>query len=1277
MIYLRRLAFLWFGAVLLGSLGLYWLYGSWAGHAGRSPSDLYVPGDFGTRDPLLRLVRVPAVPGAERRACFAIERLRQAAAPDTVCSGDGAELVWVGRGALSVRVGEDGTPGASLAGARFTVDDWIGSGADPEQEASPRFPLRGYGIAFQAARVVACPASGAGGGVACIRVHDRLGRLALARAAGGSPAGDTRLAYDSTYEIRSGDEVWLGLVPFQATVRPRAKGAAPWLGLVRLDHLRPGAGDTTTGVFLHRGGDRRWLGRLWPVDPPEAEAAQPDTVFVQPLAVRYTPGHLSRQRTNYELEDVVQRLVDGEWLCLDQLDGTPRLVWRPLDLPGCEGAAGTVAYTDAAAEDYRIGRDPRLLGSRLVEQSNRLLAKREYLQDPSLLPLAFEWGLHRPDSATAEEPVPLRLWGVRFGATRLRSGADTTAPVAPALTLRTSTARHLIQLFSADTLLADLYLPPGVRVTGGGVPGGSVCLERGTPGSGAVALDAADGGHHPLGHLSVAGRPARLHWMPAGSRCGGCQLGVAAGAGDTTLAVQTLTECPGIRGGAGPAPTRMRLRSGEELAWNAGEVRLRYVRRGDPPWIALTDPVTRERRFAQEFYGPGGLEPVIGNAAGTRGVEASLRAFVRDGGSARALELSLDGDLQLAAARIVDQIARLKIDSASVPPSLEREAQVSAVVLDAWTGEVLAAVNWSRAGARALRASPPNAWELGSGQATAVPNAAFAREEAVGSVFKIAAAYALANTGMVVGRPVGPHSEAWREVDPGGHAGGALYLATASPRGQQRGPTPRQCSTGPHLLPASDSGFTTGTFVQRFARSCNTFFVMTGLRLASHTPAHLRPTTSGAAHPSADTLLVRNAADQKLTLVLSAAPTLADRIRDGLEGDARAGPTAAPHSIYGVLFRAGFHPQPAPQVDVPAGEYGFVHAGRDVRVPLSTGWFDAPAFMAPTLEPGAAFSYPSLPSAGRLDERAVLGRSAVERYGGAVWAVTRPQGEGRPETGFAQLMIGQSLQASALGMAVLYAPAARRDGRAVRPCLFRAACGDSSRTGPVVLDVTPRGQAWVVNEALRAVVTDSGTAAGKLHRAGLDGLFRQWGGKTGTYQRVVTAWPDFLGSERAWEDLVARACGVTGVAAPDVGQLARALARTSPPLADAVLHLAADTPGAALGAVACEARVRPLVPGGIHNYRLTRATRALDEAAVRVRGLQRRDSTIDFHAFALVSPPARGGWPARGGAAEAEGLVVVVLVDHRADIAVEIGGRMAAAAERWAAAAGRSVPRSN
>ncbi len=1266
--FLRRLVIFFAALLFLGLSGLGLLLFRWSGDRGEPPAGrLYVHGDFAGSGPLATLR-----PAGRGSACYRVEVEGGSAAAE-VCRGKRLRL-WVEDALLDLSVGARGVPRVSIAGLRAREGDWLGSLADPNRP-HPRFPLRAAGVPSMAARVVACPPPSPSAPL-CLESHDRLGRLAVAGTGGRVEV----LGSGEVHPLHPGDALWLGLVAFAVDVEGAGENG-PALVLDRVDRLRPRHVRSPKAVDL--GGDRRWLGRLWHSEAPDPGLQTPERFEIHPMRVRYTTYDLSRQRTNFEGEDVLQRLIDGGWLCLETVGpaAEPRVAWRPLDRPGCtfppggdRSASLTAGITPSIVEDYRRARfgDLSYLAGSLVNAAGAALAERSYLEDATGLPFVFDWRLGYGASRAADgrrvpQPVPRSLWGVRFGSTRqIRRSPDFRRGLPPTVLPRATTARHLVQLLGDGELVASFYFPgddnpdedsPG-EDNAGAAPRGALCLGRHrSDGAEAVSYRPSSGSHLPLGSAAFGDDPRTGSWSPdPDAPCAGCRLALEvrqSAEGESELVFAFEGEC-NLEGGA--------LRHGEELTWGAH--RLRYVERGDGPWLAATDPGTGRRHFAEEFYLRGLLQPLLGDAAALSGIEAALREYLQDTGEVgiprdlASLELTIDGDLQLQAAAIVEALARPQIAGDDPQP---HRVSVTAAILDARGGDLLGLVNWSSLGSEQGRRSAwvrPTTWELGSGQADVLENVALLRRRAIGSTMKITGSYALLNNGLAAGGELdGATGRSFLEAPVGR---GRLYLdrGVAGER-----PSPRRCSTGPHFLPASDAGFTADTFVARFAASCNNFFVLTGFRHAAGRPARLSsprlPPPDGAG--PGELLIDRRRRDQPIMVHPSPeVQSLAERIRDGLAADFAA-ESRLPRSVFGVLLRLGFQPRPDlfPVPGEAPAELRLDHRGQPVVMPLAHGWFAPgdpgnPGPATPALRPGRDFSYLGIASPGRMDEATVRGEPVHEVYDGEAREVRR-LAEGRADVQYSMLMIGQSsVEASAVGLGLLYAPAARQDGRAVSPCLFRANCGPQ-RAGARVIDGPA---AEVLNRALSGVVR-YGTAAGGFRRVGRRELAgRGWGGKTGTYQVEVQELVGLSAAE--WERLRAWACGVGGVERPVIH-------RGGSRAAELAAALGAAPAGSALGARTCEDPDLPLNPAGVQAYGGGEMPARLDELAAELaRSAETEIET--YHSFVALVPPARGAEDE--GDRTAEGMIVAVMVDRQTadgSLAVQIGGELAAAVERWVA----------
>ncbi len=1257
----RRFTFTVVLLILMSLTGLCQLAFRWTGSSGAPPlMRLYVHGDFPQGQALAWLRLEPQTAGSETPTCYrvtiatelehAAPRTAQPAVgqasgaspsaapyldPFLVCEGQ-RRVFWAGDARLEIRLSTGGVPSAALVGFRPRTGDWLGSLADPRSpERSPRFPLRDYGVPGLAARLIECPgtggsgAAGGSGGRLCLRIEDRLARTAVTRAGGGAETG---LRFGDLVELRPHDRLWLGLLELEVQSAAGAAPAGVGLYFEREARLRPGGRRTAVAG----GGDRRWLGRPGHIEVPDP-APRPDPLpryELYPMRDRYQSGHLSRQRTSFEGEDVVQRLIDGQWLCLDEASGgSPQVAWRPLHQPGCgTGSSRVRAQRASAVEIYQRARygDIGFLARNLIDTTNQAFEQRLYLRDPTALPLAFQWGLqHDPTRGElSPQPWPLALWGVRFGTTRQQRQTDNEGRLPlPEIVPRASTARHLLQVWRGDQLEASFFLPLTAAE-------GSLCLGSPT-GAGWQEYSARAGRHLPLGAVAFSRGPDRGSWAGAAAAgCGGCRLKL------TPVGVEPdSASC-----------SELALSDTGRYAWRGFDIR--YVRRG-PPWLTVTDPGNGRRLFAQEMYSEAGMAPLLGDVAGLSGVEAALRQH-RDRGDAPASrhELTVDGDLQLSALSVIDYHARSLIPATGGDD--DRKVKISAVILDAESGAVLSAVNWSRAGSDYLARDErlePTAWELGSAQVTGAENAAFLRRGAVGSTMKIVSAYALLNNDLQPGPDTTRDSGGVAEVS--GTSGGRIgEMGLARVEGGPDSPAERGC-TGIHVLPSLDSHFNQSTFIRRFAESCNNFFVLSGLRHAGSRPLSLdrfQPIRGNV--PPADRLSIEaELGDLVLRHPSFDELALADRIREGLAEDAAS---ELPRSWFGVLYRLGVQPQPGLELEEKvASSFHFEHQGALVSLPPAASWFAAGAGTAPELEPGDQFNYPAIPSPGRFDETTIQGPPVKEVFGGQHLEVRRLAEDGDwADVQYSMLIIGQSsLELSALGLATLYAPAARRDGRAMQPCLFTDNC-DASGAGERVFDTRT---APILRQALQAVLGPGGTAAGSLEN-GRRLLDAGWGGKTGTFEVdvPVRAYGGMKG--RQWRQLKAYLCGVEGVAPVRYDNA------SFPRLG----RLAAAGRGRGLGAGACEDDSWPLNPGGVQRYNSDDLPSVLDEVADCFAANTSRKS---FKSFVMVAPPTA--------AANVQGLVVAVIADHpvtdRASraIAIRIGSDLAAAAQRWAEVAGR------
>ncbi|WP_420129151.1 hypothetical protein [Longimicrobium sp.] len=1236
--------------VVLTAMGVYWQACYWRGERGTPPSTrLYLPGRFDHEGPLFR-VRV--TPGPR---CVDVEPV----APRVdVERGSGSPAcarsvhVWVEDARVEIALDTRGIPVLSIAGARLFRGAVVGSSFAPEEGVA--VPLRSYAVPAAAGVVEGCPGAPS---TVCLRVDDRLGRLALLRVPNG-PAKDCAVAPTDTvarvtgdnplragqfYPLRTGDELWLGLAAYCTRV---------------VDDPRRGP-----GIELHQrpaprqGGRSAWLSRLWPTERPErpASGAIPDSMYtVFAYAALHTPRNLTRERRSLEAEDVLQAVIDAEWLCYSP--ATLRVEWRPLERPGCD------APVPRGGDDraYRRARNSNLAGliTRVVERTNRLLGEDALLTEPSALPLAFEWELQYRDSPPVGvqpvQPRPVRLWGVRFGSlvssTREPHRRESALPP---VVLGPPGARHVVHLERLGAPPLRLTLPTP-RVAGGSPGARRICIGP----HGARALGGTPGTTLPLGFVGIAEDGAAPGWSadPA-TRCDGCRLSIADSAeAGGSLRVQTSGPCDALRARGAPIPAAYRWAPGDTLFWEGrSRVQFRHEFLPHGAVVATTDGRTGRRAYARDYYLDAGAAPVVGDPWALAGVEKALRdhaAAVPPGGATAPVALTLDPDLQWAAFSIVAQIA----DAAVHAPERRPGPAVSAVIFDAERGAVLAAVNWPLTEAVRAPDSPPaaSAWDLDSGQTTPFQNAAFTRRGPVGSTAKVTGLYLLANTrGSLPGAGT---------VELAGE--GRLPLVFRDRAGGRREEAVLNVSAGAgrcrHVLPADGIHFSREDVAFQFRESCNSFFQLVGVQYAGAPAAPLRAGNGARRQGDPHTADVA-AAGGALQVFTPGRNWLYGRILAGLAADGN--PARPPSSLSGTLFRAGFQPVPG-GADwlAPSSGLSLRYRGAAVEVPLVNDWLDGgPSGVQ--LVPGRDFNYPSVPSPGTFWEDTVGSTPEIETFLRDGTAEVRRIGRNeavfgpRADAGLGFLMIGQGhYRSSALGLAALYGPAAHSRGWAVSPCLVESGCA-GPRSGRLVLDPTGRE---VVTAALQAVVR-AGTAwralapdvRGELVAAG-------WGGKTGTITPPPPPGSRVLPGEFDWPKHLWHACGVRGVPLPPPDErgagLHAALAKRGSSLpADSLLSIFVGAPGRGAGASACEA----LNPGGVQRFAPLGWADLLDRAA-SVFGPRAgaAESAESHHAFVAVAPP-RPGWPSSG-------IVVVVIVDDAADIAVEIGGELARAVERWA-----------
>lgn len=1244
----RRSAFLFLLLSLTPFGGLAVMF-KWYGDRGDpTTSRLYVPlrGESGGA-----LVSGDPVPG--KPLCYAVHDVAVSGKQQEVCYEKPLRLRLKEGATVLIAVGSTGAPSVSVVGGDFATDDWIGSNASLTGQ-NPRIPLRSYGAPGKAAQVVTCTqpllAAATTDSVWCIRVVDRLRRLAIVNAQGAV----RRLGVDSTYLLQAGDQFWMGLAPYDVGAAAETPTARPTLQLTLRTRHDPDGAD----------GDRRWLGRMMPIDLVDSDTARPanaprEAFAVYPMHVRYTLRNLSRQRTDFEAEDLVQRMVDAELLCLNAPDS--RVVWRTVGSPGCitRYAVPDTSSTRLQA-DYDLARVGFLapLVSRLVERTNALISTRDYLRDPSRLALDFDWEMrelpHTIGVAVGEspmQPAPRELWGVHHGATRASLDPRVIHSSAKTVSFSGGTSTVMVDVLQRGRKLVEFAAqnPRGKAV---GTLLGAVCV------GGAVANGVAPisrtallgvGGVHANGALTWAADQA--------ARCAsGCRIELQAhDMTGRTLQFQSGTGCR-----IPPRKLSMKgklnvLDVGDSLETGIANMVLRFRFRGEQPLAAWKPAGNPSWSAAGEFVDSALVGPLLGLPAAQSGILAAVNDYQSERGGAdseASQALTIDGDLQKILARIVREAIATRVGKFA--GAKETSRRVSAVVMDGENGAVLASVS---AGADAVSPTffrnTPSAWELASEQAKGSENTAFVRRGPIGSTMKVATLYALSND-PAVGH--GPLDGAGTVTEgPGKGVGGAIYLARY---GNPNIRNPRQC-LGRHQLPRTSAAVTHELIAQNFAKSCNGFFSIAGIMYASGQPASL------SAAPAADDSLGIKIVQKRdsAIFVMSDKPSIGDRIRRGIAADVDAGDDHVPHSLYGVLLRLGF----SPMIDLDPGErtvriraaheYAFDLNTRRMPVTLHDDWF-AGTGNGPALASGRDFNYPTVPSASRFG-----GQAVAPEYADALTVPITGQSDANPSVDLALLLIGQGeVEASALTLAIMYSPMARVDGRVIKPCLIQAMCHNAMGARVVPDATTLAVDAPVASAALRQVLRNGTASRAIMSHSNARTQLQSWGGKTGTYDREPTAWPASRGDEGAWERLVAHACGVRLLALPDVSTLAQYLSKVRSPHEAYVRSLMSSPAGVAAGAKACVG-TRALNPSGVHRNASKADAARLDDVVDWLEGTKVPTPERN-HAMVLVSLPKRGA--AEPAASRSQGLIVAVLEDADADIAKSIGIRMALAIEQWA-----------
>jgi hypothetical protein len=509
----------------------------------------------------------------------------------------------------------------------------------------------------------------------------------------------------------------------------------------------------------------------------------------------------------------------------------------------------------------------------------------------------------------------------------------------------------------------------------------------------------------------------------------------------------------------------------------------------------LARSVAGQRRYAPltEMLG---LGPVIGVRGAVDGLDGVVPWIpVNAGLDKEKLALTIVPELQ---ERLWTSLKQETIsEGITNAPGARRVFGISAVALNAETGDVLAALNWPDALKWEDTVDRAHLEQGSWGVPRNSMNTAMVRADKVGSVFKLLAMYAMADAGLLEGLPQAPQHFC------GGHgkspAGIRVFQTQADGRVISGGNVFGDGQGGP--LPVSTRGLNDG-LASATGSSCNSFFAFASFMLLNgdavpntvwrdQCPVDDRNRRLDRKLPSIDEWILcrpASAAGVEHWLIVPAKDRLSVRAQAGLKG-------ANGHTGYfakaldaGFRFeRRGAAEAARPREDRYEGAQPF------------DGWMpDIPR------GEGRVFRYPSM-----LSPRSFFGDYTSN--GEFVPGVD----SGR--RAFVAQSIGEDGQGSALSVAVLYSAMGQRDGQAPAPRLLKTAAPPALR--PVIRSAQARAR---IEAALRAPLEPGGTA----HRTVGSLPFQQaLLGKTGTFDIAFDASARQDLSDAALRD----ACGVVVV----------------------------------------------------------------------------------------------------------------------------------------------------
>jgi hypothetical protein len=945
-----------------------------------------------------------------------------------------------------------------LEGVAVAIPATVGSGRDADRVLSvpgmgaehvELLPIDACAPDPTVERPAVCVRNGGAGGTLVV---DRSARQSQTK-----PLPRTREAPDhgATALVDEKDLVWAGPVPF----RVRAQDGEVLL-TVPIE-------DWTTIA-----GDRRWMSLelpSWALSDGEATKAEThvfwsrEALFSSSVAPWSWETHLAERRVEWEQEELLQKFVDHELLCLAGGEAGPALRWNLETGIGCDGRPipppPAALWREAEQAAYQPGTD------RLLDVSEAALAVLpDDTPDPASLVFVFDWAW----SYDGEERrrVPVRLLGVRPTST-VNGPPVEVAPIAgdDPCAIAKSGARAPIDVTTGS-------VSGRLEVTAGPIAAGTRLL---LPASGTICVgggkstqvpgyEPADGPISTLGTLFVRD-DGRAFWtagsaapLPDGVK-GECR----------TLDPKALTDGERVR---------------------IGTLDLLYVAPSDHAAVSEVHDgqITRSYPFGRDLspvvgYGPfaGGIEGA-GTAELWETANEAWKASVCGSPVAPvpALETTIDGDLQ-------------RIVSAELAATLEAgkgdDVDASAVLLDANTGRILAVANAPAFdpadpdAVEALRRSLRLAGPQGRVREPLLDNRAFLRAKNAGSVYKLATSYTLGREGLLAADGKAPPAFGctrftWYSEAPPPVAAGvppALLQPDWTPDGKRSQP----CGKGAVVLDPGEG------FHEAFRKSINLFFGIapfalvdgSGVTWAAPKPvsALKNPLENPLDGPGLFAWTREGRAD--LGLVLSSE----------LDVTRELGGTAFLDTLVRIGHR--FH--------YPKAGGGVLYTQRADGVgEVAYPTVDAP--WLPGLRPGSGFRYPSL-----------VGPEAYALEGVPGWAsrnatiAVRNDGKTDPVEltvatssirEYSRLAYGMGgVEASALSLAVMGSPMARADGAAVAPWLIVSPGGAGGGAVPAVVG---EGRAEI-EKAMRAVVNEPGsTAYGWFPKD----VASRIGGKTGTYE---------------------------------------------------------------------------------------------------------------------------------------------------------------------------------